>query len=283
MILERFSLILVVEQQADFHLSFAENSPSKAPKQNSNPQQWAKIDDARSQKKPVQSAQNDQDFNQRVTRSQGKVLPSIQSPQKNSINKSTLDSPKKPENSQNLPGTSKAHLNAFESEPTGRSGISIVSPQHLMPSKTNKIVIRGKSEDSVKVSQKGNVSVIDIDVPCSNTQNSSNQPRKRRNPRENVNWNTVFSTLSKNDASFVKKRCLMEEVEISLGNSLDSPPQSSVGNSLEPPPLSIIPLDRRKSAINLQNNTSKCPIMIKDEIDIPPEIEVESLDVEIIE
>lgn len=242
-----------------------------------------KIEDVRSHKNPAQSAQNHrQDSNQRVTRSQGKVLPSTY-PLKNSINKSALESSKKPESAQNLPGTSKAQGNAVESEPAGRGGISVVSPRNLMPSKVNKMVIEGKSEDAVKVSQKGNVSVIDIDVPCSNkVAHNLNQPRKRRNSREDVNWNTVFSTLSKNDASFMKRRCLMEEVEISLGNSLGSP-HSPLGNSLEPPPLSIIPLDRRKSAHNLDNNSSKCPIMIKDEIDIPPEMEFESLDVQIIE
>ncbi|XP_076161389.1 uncharacterized protein LOC143143699 [Ptiloglossa arizonensis] len=110
------------------------------------------------------------------------------------------------------------------------------------------------------------ISIVDInDMPSTSRGIPNPPPQKRKEPSDPViSWPRILSAISKDKPLPLKKLCIMDEVEITA----TKPPiiiQDSRQNE---------PLDRRKQTFNLESNeTMKCAVYIKDEIDITTEME----------
>ncbi|CAK9798784.1 Protein bric-a-brac 1 [Anthophora plagiata] len=105
------------------------------------------------------------------------------------------------------------------------------------------------------------ISIVDInDMPSTSRGIPNPQAQKKREPSEPViSWPRVLSAISKDKSLPLKKLCIMDEVEITAGK----PPMSNQDTQRNEP------LDRRKQRTNSEDNESmKCAVYIKDEVDI---------------
>ncbi|XP_054008727.1 protein bric-a-brac 2-like [Hylaeus anthracinus] len=135
-------------------------------------------------------------------------------------------------------------------------------------------------QESIKKSDEGNtnllsqrleagrsgISIVDINDMPSTSRGISNPPPQKRKEHSDpvISWPSILSAISKDKPLSLKKLCIMDEVEITAGKS----PVTIRENQQHDP------LDRRKHNANLENNQSmKCAVYIKDEIDITPDME----------
>ncbi|XP_076628074.1 uncharacterized protein LOC143345129 [Colletes latitarsis] len=175
-------------------------------------------------------------------------------------------------------------------------------PQNKTPCSTSRFISSAHlqkgatkhSQESIKKCDEGNInllsqrleagrsgiSIVDInDMPSTSRGISNPPPQKRKEPSDPViSWPRILSAISKDKPLHLKKLCIMDEVEITAGKA-PIVIQDNLQNE---------PLDRRKQPINLENNESmKCAVYIKDEIDITTDMEededMDPLEVEEIE
>ncbi|KZC08633.1 PREDICTED: protein bric-a-brac 2-like [Dufourea novaeangliae] len=110
------------------------------------------------------------------------------------------------------------------------------------------------------------ISIVDVnDMPSTSRGIPNPLPQKRKDPSDNViSWPRILSAISKDQPLPLKKLCIMDEVEITLGKPPMVPQDTK----------KIEPLDKRKQETNFEENqTMNCAVYIKDEVDISPEIE----------
>ncbi|XP_016915450.1 protein abrupt-like [Apis cerana] len=126
---------------------------------------------------------------------------------------------------------------------------------------------------------KSGISIVDInDMPSTSRGISNPPPQKRKESSESViSWPRVLSAISKDKSLPLKKLCIMDEVEITAGKP-SATNQEFQRNE---------PLDRRKQRTNSESNESmKCAVYIKDEVDIfemEEDADMDPLEVEEIE
>ncbi|XP_029176206.1 broad-complex core protein isoforms 1/2/3/4/5-like [Nylanderia fulva] len=110
------------------------------------------------------------------------------------------------------------------------------------------------------------ISIVDINDMPSTSKGLPNIPtlQKRKEPSDPViSWPRVLSTISTDKLPLKKIRCIMDEIEITTGNS-SAPVLDNKQNE---------PLDRRKVKKNSNEDHNINTIYIKDEIDISSDVE----------
>ncbi|KAK1129655.1 hypothetical protein K0M31_019369 [Melipona bicolor] len=115
------------------------------------------------------------------------------------------------------------------------------------------------------------ISIVDINDMPSTSRGISNPPaQKKKDTSEPViSWPHVLSAISKDKSLPLKKLCIMDEVEITAGKSSISNQEYQRNE----------PLDKRKHRTNSESNESmKCAVYIKDEVDIFEVEEDEDMD-----
>lgn len=188
------------------------------------------------------------------------------------LKKSTTVSRLKIEETKNLSNKSGSEYESFSrlqtKLPTATRFVPAPQP-HKNIAKPPQDTTRHKSEEfSVNTfSQRletgsSGISIIDInDIPSTSRglqQNVASQKRKESSDSM-ITWPRILSAISKNKPLPLKKLCIMDEVEITVGK-----PITPVADNKQQ-----VPLDRRKTTKDTDTDSGmKYAVYIKDEIDI---------------
>lgn len=170
--------------------------------------------------------------------------------------------------------------NKYETRMQSKLSAAAAQPK-LIPLKINpqkppiKIPLETKKKEEININElcqrlensNSGISIVDINDMPSTSKGLPNIPtlQKRKEPSDPViSWPRVLSTISTDNPLPLKKlRCIMDEIEITTGNS--STPV--VDNKQHEP------LDRRKVKKNSNEDHGMNTIYIKDEIDISSDVE----------